>query len=240
MIKGKKVVIFDLDGTLIDSIGIWNEIDMELIKRTCENVVFDTDIGKQRDAVLKKYSKYPDSYLEYCSFLKEKYISKLTKEEIKKIRYEIADEYLRNVIDYKPSAEKVLKYLKEKGLTLVIASTTNDHTIEIYKNYNKNIINKANFDDIFSLIYSKGAVKELKPSPDVHYKVLKELNVSKEDCIIIEDSLIGVEADNNAGIDVAVIYDKFSDGNKDEINKLASFKFNDFKQMLEYIKSELE
>lgn len=32
MIKGKKVVIFDLDGTLIDSIGIWNEIDMELIK----------------------------------------------------------------------------------------------------------------------------------------------------------------------------------------------------------------
>lgn len=123
---------------------------------------------------------------------------------------------------------------------MVIASTTNDHTIEIYKNYNKNIINKANFDDIFSLIYSKGAVKELKPSPDVHYKVLKELNVSKEDCIIIEDSLIGVEAANNAGIDVAVIYDKFSDGNRDEINKLASFKFNDFKQMLEYIKSELE
>lgn len=32
MVKGKKVIIFDMDGTLIDSIGIWNEIDKELIK----------------------------------------------------------------------------------------------------------------------------------------------------------------------------------------------------------------
>ncbi len=32
MLKGKKVIIFDMDGTLIDSIGIWNEIDKELIK----------------------------------------------------------------------------------------------------------------------------------------------------------------------------------------------------------------
>ncbi len=240
MIKGKKVIIFDLDGTLIDSIGIWNEIDIELIKRTCESPIDDVDIGKQRDSVLKKYSKYSDAYLEYCGFLKEKYGSKLKKEEIKKIRYEIADEYLRTVIDYKPDAEKLLKYLKEKGFILVIASTTNDHTIEIYKNHNMNIINKANFDDMFSLIYSKGAVTELKPSPDIHYKVLENLNVCKEECIIIEDSLIGVEAAKNAGIEVVVIYDKYSDGNRESINKLADYKFDDFKQMLEYIKKEIE
>lgn len=239
MIKGKKVIIFDLDGTLIDSIGIWNEIDTELIKRTCENPIDDVDIGKQRDATLKKYSKCSDSYLEYCGFLKEKYDSKLEKDEIKKIRYEIADEYLKNVIDYKPNAENLLKYLKEKGYTLVIASTTNDHTIEIYKNHNMNIINKANFDDMFSLIYSKGAVTELKPNPDIHYKVLENLNVDKDDCIIIEDSLIGVEAAKNAGIEVAVIYDKYSDGNRKSINKLADYKFDDFKQMLEYVKNEI-
>lgn len=239
MIKGKKVIIFDLDGTLIDSIGIWNEIDTELIKRTCENPIDYVDIGKQRDATLKKYSKCSDSYLEYCGFLKEKYDSKLEKDEIKKIRYEIADEYLKNVIDYKPNAENLLKYLKEKGYTLVIASTTNDHTIEIYKNHNMNIINKANFDDMFSLIYSKGAVTELKPNPDIHYKVLENLNVDKDDCIIIEDSLIGVEAAKNAGIEVAVIYDKYSDGNRKSINKLADYKFDDFKQMLEYVKNEI-
>ena len=81
--------------------------------------------------------------------------------------------------------KKVLKYLKQKGYILVIASTTNDHTIENYKNDNQNIINKANIEDIFSLVYSKGAVKELKPNPEIHYKILKELNVDKKECLIV-------------------------------------------------------
>ena len=72
MLENKKVIIFDLDGTLIDSIGIWNAIDVELIKETCNKSAEDEDIGKQRDNVLKKYSKSEDTYLEYCGFLKEK------------------------------------------------------------------------------------------------------------------------------------------------------------------------
>jgi len=235
MLKNKKVIIFDLDGTLIDSIGVWNDIDKELIK-TIGNVEVDIDIAKQRDEKLKEYSKTEDAYLEYCGFLKEKYNSNMSKEEIKKLRYKIADNYLENIIDYKPNAEKLLKYLKEKDFVLVVASTTNDHTIEKYKNHNKNIINKANFEDIFTLIYSKGAVKELKPNPEIHYKILKELNVKPEQCLIIEDSLIGVEAANNANIEVAVMYDKYSDCNRDEINKLSNYQFNDFDEMLNYIK----
>ncbi len=123
---------------------------------------------------------------------------------------------------------------------MAIASTTNDHTIENYKKENKNIINKASFDDIFSIVYSKGAVKELKPNPAIHYKILKELKVKPEEWLIIEDSLIGVEAANNANIEVAVMYDKYSDGNRDEINKLCQYRFNDFKEMLNYIKEELK
>ena len=235
MLKNKKVIIFDLDGTLIDSIGVWNDIDKELIK-TIGNVEVDIDIAKQRDEKLKEYSKTEDAYLEYCGFLKEKYNSNMSKEEIKKLRYKIADNYLENIIDYKPNAEKLLKYLKEKDFVLVVASTTNDHTIEKYKNHNKNIINKANFEDIFTLIYSKGAVKELKPNPEIHYKILKELNVKPEQCLVIEDSLIGVEAANNANIEVAVMYDKYSDCSREEINKLSDYQFNDFNEMLDYIK----
>lgn len=235
MLKNKKVIIFDLDGTLIDSIGVWNDIDKELIK-IIGNIEVDIDIAKQRDEKLKEYSKTEDAYLEYCGFLKEKYNSNMSKEEIKKLRYKIADNYLENIIDYKPNAEKLLKYLKEKGFVLVVASTTNDHTIEKYKKHNKNIINKANFEDIFTLIYSKGAVKELKPNPEIHYKILKELNVKPEQCLIIEDSLIGVEAANNANIEVAVMYDKYSDCNREEINKLSNYQFNDFDEMLNYIK----
>ena len=240
MLKGKKVIIFDMDGTLIDSIGIWNEIDKELIKAIWNGNIDNIDIGKQRDEKLKEYSRCEDAYLEYCKFLKQKYGSNMEIADIKNLRYHIADNYLRESIDYKPEVEKVLKYLKQKSFILVIASTTNDNTIGIYKKHNRNIINKANIEDIFSLVYSKGAVKELKPNPEIYYKILKELNVTADECLIIEDSLIGVEAGNNANIEVAVIYDKYSDCNRKEINKLSQYQFKDYNEMLTYMKNELD
>lgn len=240
MLENKKVIIFDIDGTLIDSIGIWNKIDERLINTIGTVGIGNTDIGIQRDLKLKEFSKYEDTYLEYFKFLKEKYKSKMSLEQIKKVRYEIADDYLKNDIDYKPDAENVLKYLKQKDFILAIATTTNDGSVEIYKKHNKNIINKANFEDIFSIIYSKSDVKELKPNPEVHYKILKELDVKENECLIVEDSLIGVEAANNANIDVAVIYDKFSNENREKINKLSQYQFENFTEMLEKIKSELE
>ena len=238
MLENKQVIIFDLDGTLIDSVGIWNAIDEELIKQIGNIPLGNENIAKQRDDMLKKFQNEPDTYLAYCDFLKEKYQSTLTKEEIKAIRYEIADDYLKNKIDYKPNAEKVLKYLKQKGYILVIASTTLRHCVAIYQTQNKNIINKANLNDMFSLILTKDDVITKKPSPEVHEKVMEKLKVTKEQCLIIEDSLIGVEAGKNAGIEVAVMYDQYANGDREQIDKLANYQFRNFNEMLERIKEE--
>ena len=55
MFKGKKVIIFDMDGTLIDSMGIWNEIDRQLIKKLGNNEKIEENIiQKQRDFALRE------------------------------------------------------------------------------------------------------------------------------------------------------------------------------------------
>ena len=220
--------------------GIWNDIDKELIETVGNVKIGEEDIGKQRGEKLQEYKDCKDAYIEYCGFLKEKYKSDMAKEEIKELRYKIADKYLREFIDYKPNAEKLLKYLKEKGFILCIASTTNDNTINTYKKYNKNINQKAPFDEFFNIVYSKGAVSNLKPSPEVHNKILMKLDIKKDECIIVEDSLIGAEAAKNAGIECIIMYDKYSDYDRDKINELATYKFKDFEDMLDYIREELD
>ena len=69
MFKGKQIIIFDMDGTLIDSIGAWNKIDMELIRELGGlEELNEIEIQKQRDNKLREFSKSENPYIEYCDF----------------------------------------------------------------------------------------------------------------------------------------------------------------------------
>lgn len=234
MFKNKKVIVFDMDGTLIDSVGIWNEIDLKLINELGnKEIITGDEVQKQRDQILTKYSKIENPYTEYCKFIGEKYNSKLNGEEIFKLRYEIAQNYLEYVIDYKPNAEKSIKKLKEKGYILGIASTTKKTNMNIYITLNKNIIEKAKLDEYFSFIYTREDVKEIKPNPEIYLKILKEQNILNSECLIFEDSLIGVQAAKNAGIDCVAVYDKYSDTDREKINEISDYQIENYLTVIE-------
>lgn len=239
MFDNKKVIIFNLDGTLINSINMWNEIDKLLIDKLSDGKVRIDNIGKLRDKILESCSS-SDIYVEYCDKLKQLTGSDLSKEEIDKIRFEMSIEYSKENVKYKENADKLLKLLKENGYSIVLATTTSKIQLDIYRKFNKNIIEKANIDDIFDLILTKDDVINKKPNPEVYNKILERLNVTKEECIIIEDSLIGVKAAKNSGIEVAVIYDENADYDRDEINRLCDYKFDNYDQIIKLLEISLK
>ncbi len=235
MFDGKKAIIFDMDGTLIDSVGIWNAVDMEILKRYGRNgaaQLTEKQVQQQRDHLLRLHKSDANPYEEYYRDLKGKYDFSVSAEEAIRVRYDLAREMLAEIIGYKPGAAELLKSLKERGFVLAIASTTKRANMEVYRNRNQNIISKAPIDETFSLVYTREDVTEMKPDPAIYIKTMADLGFEPSECLIFEDSLIGAEAAKASGAGVAVIYDKYSDDEREEINRLADYSIDDYQQAL--------
>ena len=237
MLTDKKFIFFDMDGTLIDSVGVWNQIDQKLIENQTNKIVDEIIIQNDRDTQLQKFSSEANPYLCYCQYLKEKYKFQLSPEEIIKLRYEIAQDFLQNIIDYKPQADLIIKKLKEKKFTLAITTTTKRTNMEIYRTLNKNIISKASLDEYFDLIYTREDVAKIKPNPEVYLKAMQAFNAKPEQCIVFEDSLVGIKAAKNAGLKTVAIYDKYSNNDIEEIKQQADFFINNYAELLSIIEN---
>ncbi|MBU1129206.1 MAG: HAD-IA family hydrolase [Nanoarchaeota archaeon] len=167
-------LIFDLDGTLVNT----EKFDGKILKK-----------------ILDSYGL--SSHKRFKGYSLEDYISKTTsdKQLQKKIKKEFISKYeliLKN-IQIEINSE-LLRYLK-LGLSPLIALVTANN-----KQLTRRILNKTGLSKYFEIIVTCEDVKRQKPFPDPYLKALKELNVSPENCIVFEDSEVGVNSAKNAGI----------------------------------------
>ena len=234
-IKEKKYIIFDMDGTLIDSIGVWNMTDQKLIEEYAGKTIDLDFIQAERDSFLHS-NQDSDIYLAYCEYLIKKYgFSIHNAEELLKRRWDKSGEILESDMDFKPDVPQLILRLKQLGFILILATMTTQVQIDIYSKKNKKMLEQMDISQVFDLITRKEDVKNKKPDPEIYKKIMRHYNATPDECLIFEDSYTGVLASKNAGIEVVNIYDKYADLDRDKINEIADYCIDNYGQFLEFL-----
>lgn len=234
-LRDKKYIIFDMDGTLIDSIGVWNITDQKLIEEF-GNITIDLDtIQLERDSFLHS-NQDSDIYVAYCEYLIKKYgFSIKNAEQLLNIRWDISNEVLATEMDFKPDVVELISKLKGLGFTLALATMTTQVQLDVYSHKNMKMRKQMNIEEIFDFITTKDDVIRKKPDPEIYNLIIEHYHARPDECLIFEDSYTGVLASRNASIEVVNVYDKYADLDRDKINAITDYSIANYRQFIDYL-----
>lgn len=214
-----KAVLFDMDGVLVDSETFYMNGMFEWLKEKGFK-------GNIEDTYSIIGTTMETTYMMLSKMLENKY----SIDEIIKFNEEY---FKRNPIKYNKividGVVELMEFLKNEGIKMAICSSSPYGNIEY-------VIKECGFDKYLDYIISGESLKESKPNPEIYLKAVNVLRVKKEDCYIIEDSKIGIQAGVNAKIKVIALKDKKF--NQDQSN--ADYIFDSMIDIREFLSLQLE
>ena len=204
--------IFDMDGTLTDSMFIWEDLGKRYLI-SC-GVTPSENLREE----IKKLTVF-----ETAEYFRERYGLKKTNEEI----YAGVDALLwpmyRDEVSPKEGVQLVLETLKEHGIPMVVATATDRHIVEM-------VLEKNGLLGYFSEIFTTGAVGAGKEDPLIFKMALQSLGTPKAETIVFEDTLYAIKTAKQAGFLIAGVYDDSQDSLQDEIKALSDFYITDYRK----------
>ncbi len=185
-----KLVIFDVDGTLVDSETVYVKAALKNLEVNHYNIPMSAVmgiIGQNKTAARKLIIESQDESFNY-----DKYI-----EDLHKIWDDIL---IKEPLKLKKGALNILNYCKEHNIKMAIAtSTARDKQIKV--------LTELGIIDYFDYMVFGDEIKNSKPAPDIYLKVFEHYDYDKDEIIIYEDSKNGILSAHNAGIKVVYIKD---------------------------------
>lgn len=210
-----KACIFDLDGTLLDSMGVWRHVD-------------EVFLGKRG-------LPFTEEYARAVSFMKLNLAADYTVKlfALKEQPGDIIKEWLdlaRHEFTYniqpKPYGTQYVRLLKEKNIPIAVATSSQK---ELYKP----ALQRIGIFDLFDVIIDSENADCGKDKPDIFLKAAESLNIVPKDCLVFEDTVNGILSAKKAGFITVGFLDEHQREYKEEIIKYADCTAADFKEYYE-------
>lgn len=210
MLKDIQAVLFDLDGTLVDSMWVWRDIDIIYLGK------FGLTLPESLQAEIEG-----KSFSETAVYIKERFDIPDTIEEMKAEWNRLAWDKYTHEVPLKKGAGEFLNHCKENGIRLGIATSNSRELVD-------NIIKVHGLSDYFTGVVTGCEVERGKPSPDIYLEAAKRCGVEPSACLVFEDIIPGIMAGRAAGMKVCAVEDEYSLPQEAEKRRLADYYIKDY------------
>ncbi len=184
-------IIFDLDGTLIDSERVWFEVYREACARQGRGYTGEHHarmMGKSKEENIKTLQEHVGIHM--------------TLEELNAIRVEAKERlFAPGLLKTKRGVESFLAMLVKHGYRLGVATSSG-------KEYREKVLNMTGLRKYFEECVSGEEVKNPKPAPDIFLAIAKKMNADPAKCLAFEDAPAGVASALAAGMQVVGVRDQ--------------------------------
>lgn len=214
MLKNKRAVLFDLDGTLVDSMWMWHKIDVEYLGH------YGYDVPERLSVEIEGMS-----FSETAQYFKKRFQIPEPVETIKSRWNEMAYDKYCHEVPLKTGAREFLDYLKKNDIRTGIATSNSRELAEA-------VLHAHGIQNMFDVILTSCDAKAGKPAPDVYLLAAKRVAVPPHQCLVFEDVPMGILAGKNAGMEVCAVSDEFSKHQEAQKKELADYYIKDYNELL--------
>lgn len=198
MLKNIKGAIFDMDGTLVDSLMLWDVLWSRFGKKYLNNPDFQP--SKEDDKAVRTML-----LCDAMELIHKNYGMASNGAELLSEANSIMTGFYKNEVELKKGSRELLSFLKQNGVKMCIASATASDLISL-------ALEHTGIGDFFLKVISCADVGKGKDEPDVFIKAAEVLGTDIKDTCVFEDSLVALQTAKAAGFKTVGIYDRYNFG----------------------------
>ena len=206
--------IFDVDGTLLDSMFIWDTIGEAYLR----------SIGYQPKENLNETFKNMSLH-QAARYYQTEYGVTRSIDEIMDGVNAMLERYYRFEVPLKPGVAELLERLRQSGVKLCIATATDRHLVEA-------ALDRCGVLSCFGEIFTCNEVGHGKDEPDIFEEALRFLGTEKAETVVFDDALYAVRTAKEAGFPVAAVYDSH-ERSQAEVRARSDLYLEDLTQLVE-------